>query len=389
MKRHLNSKWISVPESIRPYKISGSENWDSSGKYDSFRLPNDDRGLSYFAREFSVNKVGKAFVSASSLGVFELYINGRRVGCEENGETVFDELKPGWTEYRKRVMYYTYDVTSYIKEGKNLFIAAVAPGWYNGRISYRTYGASNHVAFISEITIDDANGMRTIGTDRSWKAGFGGAVRTADIWEGEIYDASLTPPEEITPETEELNWSEATEEEHDIEITPKTGPSVRIRKGIAPQPMSVNYIDRIEDNGTDFGKGHVYRSEISEEIIVKEGERVVIDFGQNHVGFPTFSAYGSEGTQLFVRFGEMLNDSGLLSRGNDGAENTVYSENYRTAAAKIVVKPNGKKTDLRPLMTFFGYRYIELTSVGEICVTGLRTNVVGSDIEETGHIVTS
>ncbi len=389
MKKHLNSKWIAVSDSVRPGKISGMEKWSGGQKYDSFRLPNDDRGLSYFAREFSVERLSRAFVSASSLGVFELYVNGIRVGCDIEGETVYDELKPGWTDYRKRVAYYTYDLTPYVKEGKNLFVAAVAPGWYNGRISTQTYGANNHVAFISEITIDDANGMRTIGTDGEWIAGFGGAVRTADIWDGEIYDASFASPEEINPGVSELNWSSAAEEEHEIEITPAIGPSIRIRKGIAPRPVSVNYIDRIEDNGTDFGKGHIYRSEITKEISVKEGERVVVDFGQNHVGFPTFTVSGAEGTQLYVRFGEMLNDSGMLSRGNDGPENTVYSENYRSAAAKIIVRPNGKTVEMRPVMTFFGYRYVEFTSEGDVRISELETNVVGSDIEETGHIETS
>ena len=71
-----------------------------------------------------------AKIYASALGVFDLFINGKRVG--QDGTTMYDELKPGWTDYRKEINYMTYDVTPLIQEGENAVGAQVSNGWWGG-----------------------------------------------------------------------------------------------------------------------------------------------------------------------------------------------------------------------------------------------------------------
>ena len=80
-----------------------------------------------------------AKIYASALGVFDLFINGKRVG--QDGTTMYDELKPGWTDYRKEINYMTYDVTPLIQEGENAVGAQVSNGWWGGAIAHGMYGS--------------------------------------------------------------------------------------------------------------------------------------------------------------------------------------------------------------------------------------------------------
>ena len=89
-------------------------------------------GIACFRKVFNIDKpVSGASITATALGVFEVYINGKRVG----GKDGFDELKPGWTDYKSRVFAFTYDVSEYLVEGENTVIGEVSSGWYSGRIS--------------------------------------------------------------------------------------------------------------------------------------------------------------------------------------------------------------------------------------------------------------
>ena len=115
----------------------------------------------------------------------------------------------------------------------------------------------------------------------------------------------------------------------------------------------------------------------------------MLDFGQNMVGWPTFTARGAAGTSLQIRFGEMLNDSGLKSRGNDNPEGSIYSINYRSAKAKLCYILNGQDDAYRPTFSFFGFRYCEIRATADVTFENLTAEVVGSANRETGHMETS
>lgn len=93
----------------------------------------DRGGLVTFRDKFAVPENAKSVkLTATALGIFELYLNGKRVGN--------DEMKPGWTDYRRRVFEFDYDVTVLCKtSGDNILVACVAPGWYSGRIANSFY----------------------------------------------------------------------------------------------------------------------------------------------------------------------------------------------------------------------------------------------------------
>ena len=94
---------------------------------------------------------------------------------------------------------------------------------------------------------------------------------------------------------------------------------------------------------------------------------------------------------MLIRMGEMLNDSGSVARGNDHPKGSVYSINYRSAKAKVQYVLSGAEggESYRPTFTFFGYRYLEISASAPIRVTSILSEVVGSETEETGRMITS
>lgn len=139
----------------------------------------------YFRTEFKTKKAIKsARVQATSLGLYELYLNGKKVG---------DELfTPGFTSYHNRLQYQTYDVTEMLKDN-NAIGAIVGDGWYRGNIGwngdYAHYG--KQLALLVQLHITYADGTsETIVTDKNWKASYG-PILESDMYNGEKYDARL------------------------------------------------------------------------------------------------------------------------------------------------------------------------------------------------------
>ncbi len=363
------------------------------GREGMFTPIEDQGGIALFRRQFSVSGLKSARIDATAMGAFELYCNGRRVGrVDEEGREVYDEMKPGWSDYNDRVLYYSYDLAPYLSEGENTLVAAVAPGWYDGRINYQTYGADTHIALLAAIHLRDTAGERAIYTDEGWEGHWGSAIRAADIWDGELYDASLPTPEALSTGCSCVAWNRVTTEERDIFVTPHIGPTIQIREGLTRTPEQVVIYEGTEDNGSDYGKIHIVREPgATQAFTLRRGEAAVIDLGQNMVGRPHFTVRGEAGTTLLVRFGEMLNDSGSIARGNDNPEGSIYSINYRSAKAKLYYRLRGDAAgeSYKPSFTFFGFRYLEITATGDVTVEALECPVIGSATREIGHMETS
>ena len=340
-------------------------------------------GLVSFRDKFAVpENVKSVRLTATALGVFEVFVNGKRVGD--------DEMKPGWTDYRFRVFELDYDITSFCRtSGTNVIVACVAPGWYSGRIANSFYG-NKGVAFCAEIAITDKDNHTSVfATDESWDTAFGGNVRTSEVWDGELYDAR---EKSIFADSDSYKWNHAIFAENiTCNIVPHVGETVKIkRRGIAP--VSAVIYDGIKDNGTDFGEISVVSRKVGsgcERGVVKKGERLVIDFGVEFTARPRFKLYAPKNTKVRVYCGEMLNDSGLRSRGNDGAKGSVYIDNYRSALSRIEYISDGEVVEYSPLYTFFGYRYLEIVPDNDIEILYIVSDIIGSDLKRTGKIETS
>jgi alpha-L-rhamnosidase len=290
-------------------------------------------------KNFAAKKsISQARLYATALGVYEAFINGQRV----NADSVLD---PGWTDYNKRVMVQTYDVTKLISRGTNTLGAILSDGWFAGRVGWMglaQYGTRPAFAAQLEVTYNDGS-KEMIATDDSWKSGAGEIIGSDMQW-GEIIDARKTVAWDKRS-FDDSSWSSAIVEEHKVALDPQRGPPVRKLIELAPKKIS------------------------------RSGDLWIVDFGQNMVGNVRLSARGPAGTTISLRHAEILNTDGSL-----------YTENLRPALATdtFILKGSGRET-LEPHFTFHGFRYAEITGYpGKLTSDDVRGIVVGSDTPQTG-----
>ncbi|MGN1095948.1 MAG: family 78 glycoside hydrolase catalytic domain [Eubacteriales bacterium] len=364
--------------------------WQKEGQLFNAReyeLPKEE-GLISFRKVFSLRqKVHRATICATALGIFDMYLNGERIGENTPDGKIYDELKPGWTDYRMRVFEFTYDITDMIKE-ENTFIASVAPGWWSGRISHSIYGMKNP-AFCGEIEIEYDDGTKElIASDESFESAIAGPVLFADIWDGEYYDARKKWS------SCEPDWQSAVKfDGFTGKIVSHIGPTVRMRSFLNRRPCSAITYRGTDDDGSDFGKLHITGKRVGndcEKMILSAGNGLILDMGQDMVGRPKIELKAPRGTKIDIYFSEFLNDSGKEERGCDGPCGSLYIKNYRSALSRIVYIASGEGTEVYyPTFTFFGFRYLEIKADSDIELINLTGEVIGSDITETSSIETS
>ena len=378
-------------------------------------------GTSWFVRELvNEGEVASARWTTAGLGVYELYVNGTRVGD--------DFLKPGFTHPEKTKISFSYDVTKLLRRGKgetNVLAAAVSAGWWRDKILtplgtpdllstnglYRlppTWCRDKMVpgrrgfigrksAFRGVLDVRSADGAtRRVGTDTAhWKAGIAGPVTLASIFEGEHYDARRRPGFDRAVYSAfgrpEVNAEFAGE------ILPTDGAEVVLREDLTLKPVRAYAWKGVDGAGdAAYGKVRVVREFAPEgPFAVGAGETLVVDFGQNAAAVPRFAFAAPAGTVLEARPAEMLNDAnGLKARGNDGPEGSVYRVNLRAGyeTGRLVRYTFAGKAveDYLPRFTYFGYRYVSVTATAPVTILRLESVPVTSIRREMerGRIVT-
>jgi alpha-L-rhamnosidase len=358
---------------------------------------NDGRaadGSSWFVSTVkNEKKVTSAKWMTAGLGVYELYLNGKPVGNEF--------LKPGFTHYAKTKRSFTYDVTDAFnaKAGaENVLSAQVTPGWWADKII--TPGGYDGMigkkcAFrgVLELTYSDGT-KKLYGTDLdNWKAGIAGPVKHAAIFDGETYDARVprgfNTPDKLSAPEENTEFAG--------EILPSDGAEVYLRNDIALAPVKAYVWKDIEGATEDeYGKVVVEREySDGQEMTVSPGETLVVDFGQNCAGVPSFVFKAAEGTTLTCLPSELLNDgNGAKSRGMDGPEGSVHRENLRIPKTGMRLEytfaPSEDFVVFYPHCTFFGYRLVSITADADVTIKSVKSIPVTSIAEnlETGKIST-
>lgn len=378
----VDSEWISAIDApVVEGKISGT----------NFRAAD---GASWFLSEIKNEKsVVSAVWMTTGLGVYDLYVNGQLIGDEV--------LKPGFTHYEKTKISFTYDITGVIckeKGGSNILSVQSTPGWWADKIiTPDGHNGMNgkKVAFrgVLELKYSDGTTRLYPTNTNTWKAGIAGPVTHAAIFDGEEYDARILPGY-ITPE--KLSVTE-TNTEFQGEIVPTNGAEVYFRYDLSLNP-SMAYVYNGSEGRTDkeFGKVKIIREySDNEEYIIEPGDTLVVDFGQNCAAVPLFEFKASEGTTLICLPSEILNDgNGCKDRGMDGPEGSVYRKNLRLQENGMMLKytfgANDDYVSFVPRSTFFGYRYISLTTDNRVSIKSIRSIPVSSiDKErETGFITT-
>ena len=350
--------------------------------------------VSMFRTTCTLNKkIISARIYTSGLGIYEVFINGKRVGTpDESGNITYDEFKPGWTDYTHTVFYSTYDVKDWLKQGNNVLSATVAPGWWQGAISFGKYGNPD-LGFIAKLVINFSDGSSEVivTNPQTWKYTFDGPVRQSDIYHGEVYDARKESAWTSTgfDDSEWLTCGINTDFKGEIKAF--IGPAVQIRPQLQRTPVKITRYEGITNTGSDHGMINVVETHTKPvKIILPKGQTVVYDLGQNMTGWIRFKVKGNQGTEVTVRFAEMLNDEGKKSRGDDGPGGSLYRINLRSAKAALhyTLKGEANGEIYHPSTTFFGFRYCDLIATDDIEIESLTGEVVGTASEETGSIST-
>lgn len=318
-------------------------------------------GTACFSRTLvNEREVKEAFWSVTASAVFECAVNGQRIG---------DALKPGFTTPSKVRHTFTYDVTPQFRTSAgatNRLTAMVSAGWGRDHICR----AFREAAFRAILTVRYRDGgTRRYGTDDSWAAAVGGPLVKAGIYDGEDYDARIPFPSDM-PLARTLG-------EISGPLRPLPCPPVVWRDDLSLAPRVAWAWRTVEGAGPDrFGRVVRARSYSGdEEMSLRVGETLVVDFGQNAAAVPAFAFSAKAGTRLEMLPAEMLNDcSGEKSRGNDGPAGMVYRRNLRRARASgtYVFAGTGEET-YRPRFTYYGYRYLALRADGDVRIRRLRS----------------
>ena len=351
-------------------------------------------GMPMFRKTFELSSgIRRARLYATGLGVYNVFINGERVGqTDDDGNTLYDELKPGATELSKTVFYTTHDVTALLREGKNAIGAQLSAGWWNGAIVHGTYGNKPN-AFRALLKVEMTDGTQlTIPTDLTWLCNTNGPLRKGDIYNGETYDARLEQGQ-FTPDFDDSDWF-ATAESNDFrgEILAFEGPAIMAVEELRRYPQTIQIYEGTKANGKTFGAINVVEEITGQNsLTLQAGQTAVIDLGQNGSGWVSFTAKGLAGTKLRFRFGEMPNTTGDRNRGDDGPAGSVYTENLRSAEATLYYTLKGAEEgeSFHPTSTYFGFRYIEVTTSSEVQLSDIIGETVTSAVDENSSFSTS
>ena len=351
-------------------------------------------GASWFVSSLrNDKKVVSAKWMTTGLGVYDLYVNGKPLGQEM--------LKPGFTHYAKTKRSFTYDITPMLarKAGsENTLAVQATPGWWADKII--TPGGHDGMigkkpAFRGVVELTFADGTKRLyGTNTSdWRSGVAGPVLHAAIFDGEEYDARVkagfdTPDKLSTPEVNH---------EFQGEILPTGGAEIYLREDLALAPVKAYTWQGVTGETQDeYGKV-VVKHEFAqgETLVVRPGETLVVDFGQNCAAVPAFEFEAKGGTVLTCLPSELLNDgNGAKSRGMDGPEGSTHRLNLRIPDIGMRLTYTfdgaGKMVSFCPRSTFFGYRLVSITATDEVRIKSLRSIPVTSIAKdlETGRITT-
>lgn len=270
-------------------------------------------------REFTLTgPVRRARVYVTAKGVYELRLNGEKVGE--------DFLTPGWTSYNHRTLYQTYDVTSQVRQGANAIGATIGSGWYKGELGWRSrrnlYGGRE--ALILELHVDYEDGTSdVILTDANWKSSYRGPVLFAEIYHGETYDARLEQPWDL-PGFDDSAWFGVRimgRVSREV-LHAQEGASVRVMERLRPQRI----------------------------FTTPQGD-LVLDMGQNMTGWVEFRVRGEAGERVVLSHAEILDPAG-----------NFYTDNLKGAKQRIEYVLAGGEAVFRPHFTYQGFRYVRLDS---------------------------
>ena len=310
----------------------------------------------YMRRAFEITgEVLSARAYFTGLGIYELYLNGEKANDEY--------LVPGCTAYDSWIQYQTYDVTDLIHTGENVIGAILGNGWAKGRFGFDGVVGDYETNFpgkpcnmyteeyllFGELHVTTTQGETVIVTDESWQCA-PNPLTFGNIYDGERYDANLEIENWCAPSCTYANW----------------------------QPVKRNTTTNLGAISARLSLPVKAKHIITPKQITTPKNELVFDLGQNITGWFTFMADLPAGVELRVQTGELLQDD------------CFYRDNLRTALSEYRYISTGKKAFIRPIATFYGFRYIKFSGVADLTgITDIQAWAMYSDLEQTGEITTA
>lgn len=307
----------------------------------------------YLRKEFTTEgkEIKRATVHVSGLGLYELFLNGSKVGD--------DVLSPAPTDYRRTVLYNSYDVTGMLRGGGEANAIGVTLG--NGR-HYTMHQHHKPHKIVNfgypklrlNLIIEYADGTRqNVDSDESWRLTVRGPIRSNNEYDGEIYDARLELGDWTSPAYDDSRWT-------------------------VPQRAALPYGTLRANRSPNMKVMETVRP-IS---IRRLGDRYLIDFGRNMAGWAKLRLDGTaSGDTVRIRYAEILTpDSTALD-----------TENLRTARSTDIYVANGSEKDTwwSSRFSYHGFQFVEVTGLPDLTSDDIVAEIVYDNLPQAGSFRSS
>lgn len=329
-------------------------------------MPGSDVNAPIMRKNVNVGKeVKRARLYATARGAYWFYINGQRVGD--------GYLNPGWTDFRHRIMYNTYDVTQMLRQGNNALGIELGHGWFCDDFGFAgamwgdQYGYKPSALAMIKVEYTDGTN-ETFVTDNTWKVYNGGPLYVNNLYHGVIYDAQREVDGWKEPGFNDAAWEK-------VAILPPPPASTEIQGYVGLE---------IKNNIT-----------LTAKKMTRIGNRFIYDMGQNFAGVPRLkNMKGRKGQTITIHFAEMLypetvpeNPRAPLTREHyERNKGQMYMDNYRSAISTDYYTFRGapEGETFEPPFTQHGYRYVSIDGLDEPLpledVEGIVLESVGEQI---------
>ena len=320
----------------------GISSWQAKWITGNYKVDSKTRyPIDCFRRRFTVEQpVKKARLYITACGLYEARLGGKRIG-----DFI---MAPGYTDYRKRVQYQTYDVSEMLREGENELIVQLADGWYRGSCGangiVNQYGTETKLLSLLEIILEDGS-VQTVVTDESWDWSNDGPIRFADNKDGEIVESFRVP----------LYRGKAKLTKHDV--VPSASNNVPVREHEQFKPT----------------------------LIITPSGKKVLDFGQNIQGYASFELTAHAGQRIFLRFGELLKKDGEFTQDNIQLSNRGKT----TPLQQVEYYCREGLNEYKTTFAVFGFQYILVETDVPFEPKDFIAHAVYSDMERTGWFESS
>ena len=301
--------------------------------------PEVHKPASYLKKRFQAAKGKSARLYITCHGLYEAYINGKRVG-----EFV---LAPGCYNYDRKVAYQTYDVTDLIQDGENLAEVILGDGWYRSVSGVdgdrNLYGTGVALFFQLEI---DKNVVCV--SDGSWTASQSGPIRENDMQQGEVVDARM---EEI-------------EDYHEVRV-----------EDFGVETLACSNCMPVAEMEHFTGKC----------ITTPNGE-TVIDYGQNMAGYISFRIKAHAGQKIVLTHGETLDENGNFTQ-----ENFQDRKRHKEGGTRqqVVYTCREGFNEYKAKFTIWGFRYAKVETDIDLQDAEFTAIAVYSKMQELGTFTCS